>query len=111
MPKFQKSSRLIEKVSIARSQVFWILEFAIPQPELENLPDSIRPWLDGDILYGFYADPMPGDEIKIHGYKFVVTKRKFEPTKRNSRDIKVIGRCEVELTFKPFEIPGITDRN
>jgi len=104
MPKFKKSSRKTETVSISRTQVFWIISFAIEQPILQNLPDSLRPWVDGEILYGFYADPLPGDEVEIHGHRFQVTKRKFQPTKRNSRDPKIVGTVEVEMTFRPLPI-------
>ena len=96
MPKFSLTTKTSKQVSIQRKQVFWLVEFNLSEKALDTIPQSELPWLDGSLLYGFYCDPLPDDELEIKGRRFRVAKRIFNPTKRNSQDQKVVGRVQVE---------------
>lgn len=97
MPEFSLSHKVKSTVRVNRKQVFWMIHFKLSESQLDKIPQVDLPWLDGKLLYGFYADPLVGDELEIKGKVLRVTKRRMLPTKRNSRDLKVVGIVEVEL--------------
>lgn len=98
MPQFKVPVVNKTTLRINRKQVFWLVNFDLTQKQKDNMPIEDMPWLLKKPLYGFYCDPIVGEELVIRQRVFRVTKRRQYPTKRNSQDGKYVGEVVVQLT-------------
>lgn len=97
MPSFALG--LLEKtvVTVARNQVFFNVCFRLPESVKEQVPFASTRQIESDLVMGFYCDPVPGDEIIYQGLLWRIASRRHWPTRRNSRDKKVVAALILEF--------------
>ena len=100
MPKFLLGLAKKTPVSVKRNQVFFMCKFRIPEEAKESIPFVISSQVEADLLIGFYCDPLPGDLITHKSLQWKILSRNHYPTKRNSRDDKVITELILEFIGK-----------
>ena len=83
-------------LTIARANVFWLVDFDLPEGVKEQVSLKELALVHGTLLMGFYCDPLPGDVITYRGYKWRVTGRQFSPNRYRSKDNRCIPTLLVE---------------
>ena len=85
-----------KEFTIARANVFWLVNFNLPERVKEQVSLKELALVHGTLLMGFYCDPLPWDVITDHGYKWRVTERQFSPNRYRSKDNRCIPTLLVE---------------
>lgn len=102
MPEFSLGFAKEKTVRVNRRQVFFICEFRLPDEVKEHIPFDETALIESDRLMGFYCVPANGDEINFMGHKWSVRTKAHWPSRRSSRDKKIIPI--VKLDYQ-----GLTD--
>jgi hypothetical protein len=96
MPSFALAGHTVKTVTVSRNQVFYQCWFRLPDDFKEQRPFIDTRQIEADLTMGFYCDPMPNDELIYQGLLWRVTSRRHWPTRRNSRDKKVVAALILE---------------
>ena len=97
MPSFLINANKGTSVSVRRNQVFYACIFRLPEELKEKIPYSQLSPLECNLVMGFYSDPMIGDTLTYQGLTWQVLRRHYYPTRRNSRELKIIAELILEL--------------
>lgn len=97
MAKFLPGISCKNPVSVQRKNVFWMVDFDLPDTVRENKSISELESIHGVFCMGFYADPLPGDLITYRGYQWRVTARHFNPYRHSERAERQIPLLSVEF--------------
>ena len=100
MPKFSLDWSDGPTIQVARKQVFYLCRFHLPESYKEQTPLSETSKIEGHKMMGFYAEPVAGDRIFHAGHEWEVTRKLHWPTRRNSRDQKVVSHVQLKHISK-----------
>ena len=85
-----------KEFTIARSNVFWLVDFDLPEAVKEQVTLKELALVHGTLLMGFYCNPLLEDVLTDLGYKWRVTGRQFSPNRYRSKDDRCIPTLLVE---------------
>lgn len=97
MPKFMSFGVDATPVQASRKQVFWMVDFLLPDAVKEGMSFERSRQIEGRYLMGFYADPIPGDIVEWNGFEWSVINRKMSASRHNTRDKKLIPELKVDF--------------
>lgn len=97
MPQFTLGWKGTSTVAVKRNNVFFACLFLLPENIKESVPYDVTSHIEGDLVMGFYCDPVVGDVINYGGYHWRVCGRLHHPVRRNSRKKKRIAQLILEF--------------
>ena len=97
MPEFLTEWGKETPVKVSKKQVFYMCAFRLPEALKEKTPYSELAGVEADLLMGLYSEPMPGDILTYRGADWRVVCRHFHPTRRGSKEPKIIGRVILDF--------------
>lgn len=97
MAKFLPGISCKNPVTINRNNVFWMVDFDLPESVKESMPLAQISEIHGLFCCGFYADPLPGDLVTYRGYQWRVIGRSFTTYRHSEKAQRTIPRLLVEF--------------
>lgn len=97
MAKFSPGISCKNPVTVNRANVFWMVNFDLPESVKESKSLAELEPLHGTFCMGLYANPHVGDLVTYRGYQWRVKERQFQTYRHSAKAQRTIPKLLVEF--------------